>query len=523
MENRRKAHRRSDASSQEPHRREGAAQTRRSTERRPAANRGGQASEQRTATQSRQVGSRAVSSGRSSSGQTQGAPTDGRRAAQRTRKPTQKRAQAGGQARRPQQERERLKNRAAVSAHPGRRPAAAGLTQEQLVPIMAGGFIVVLLGICALLLFHPWKYNVTVNGTEVTVKRNATLGDIVEAGYATPAAGDLMSVDGKLLKEGGGDPFAATVDGKASNDPATVVPKHAVVEMTDGANATEDCDVTETPIPHGERTWDTEMGSYWNGSLHVYEEGEDGLSVTKVGKVSGTTVTEQTKAPVDSGYHIYTCNPGEDKVIALTFDDGPWDTTTDGILDVLEANGAKATFFTIGNQIPEHTAQIQREKSLGCQVCTHTYDHAEGSGQGANLTYMSSEEQIWEVQQGYAAIKDALGEEPSHILRAPGGNFYGETLTILQPYVDAEIGWDVDTEDWRLPGADAIYEAIMSVQPGQVILMHDGGGDRTQTVEAVSRAVPELVAQGYKLVTVDELLAYDPPVEDAPDAPVSVG
>lgn len=75
--------------------------------------------------------------------------------------------------------------------------------------------------------------------------------------------------------------------------------------------------------------------------------------------------------------------------------------------------------------------------------------------------------------------------------------------------MDAEVGWDVDTEDWRLPGSDAIYAAIMSAQPGQVILMHDGGGDRWQTVEAIRRAVPELVAQGYRLVTIDELLAYE--------------
>ena len=66
----------------------------------------------------------------------------------------------------------------------------------------------------------------------------------------------------------------------------------------------------------------------------------------------------------------------------------------------------------------------------------------------------------------------------------------------------------MDTEDWQRPGADVIYERIMSVQPGQVVLMHDGGGDRTQTVEAVSRAVPELIAQGYRLVTIDELLSY---------------
>jgi peptidoglycan/xylan/chitin deacetylase (PgdA/CDA1 family) len=198
-------------------------------------------------------------------------------------------------------------------------------------------------------------------------------------------------------------------------------------------------------------------------------------------------------------------------VVALTFDDGPWDESTDAILDVLEENGAKATFFTIGNQIADHTSQIQREKELGCQVCTHSWDHASGSGQGVNLTYMSDEEQTEEIQKGYEAIREVLGEEPSHVIRAPGGNYYGSIVNTLKTYVDAEIGWDVDTEDWRLPGSEAIYERIMSATDGQIVLMHDGGGDRSQTVEAVRRAVPELISQGYRLVTIDELLEYETP------------
>jgi len=311
-----------------------------------------------------------------------------------------------------------------------------------------------------------------------------------------------------MALEGGGDAFAATVNGTPTTDPDYVLEKDAVVEIGDGADTTEEYVESEEAIPHGTVESDTSAGGYWAGALHVYQKGEDGTRITRTGAVSGITITEETKAPVDSGYRIYNANVGEDKVVALTFDDGPWPETTAQILDVLEANGAKATFFTIGEQISYNTDLVQREHSIGCQVCTHTYDHASGSGQGVNITYMSAEEQINEVQRGYASIKEALGEEPSHILRAPGGNFYGDAIANLEPYVDAEIGWNVDTEDWQRPGADVIYERIMSVEPGQVVLMHDGGGDRTQTVEAVRRAIPELVAQGYRLVTIDELLSY---------------
>ena len=368
--------------------------------------------------------------------------------------------------------------------------------------------VVALAGVGAYFYLNPPRYDITVNGQTVTVDRDATIADVIEQGYAAPVAGNLMAIDGSVAREGGGEPFAAVVNGTATTDATTKLPKDAVVEIANGADLTETETVTEEAIPYGTVDSDRSMGAYWNGSLHVNQRGEEGVRTVRTGDVSGVVISEQTKDPVDEGYHNYTANVGEDKVIALTFDDGPWPDTTDAILDVLEANGAKATFFTIGNQIPSYTAQVQREASLGCQVCTHTWDHASGSGQGVNLTYMSADEQIEEVTRGYDAIREALGEEPSHVLRAPGGNYYGDIISTLAPYVDAEVGWDIDTEDWRLPGSDAIYEAIMSAQPGQVILMHDGGGDRWQTVEAVQRAVPELVAQGYRLVTVAELLAY---------------
>ena len=96
----------------------------------------------------------------------------------------------------------------------------------------------------------------------------------------------------------------------------------------------------------------------------------------------------------------------------------------------------------------------------------------------------------------------------THVLRAPGGNYYGPLVDNLKDLVDAEVGWDVDTEDWSRPGAGAIESALLSAKPGDVVLMHDGGGDRSQTVEALRSALPKLAVQGYKFVTVDELMAY---------------
>ena len=128
---------------------------------------------------------------------------------------------------------------------------------------------------------------------------------------------------------------------------------------------------------------------------------------------------------------------------------------------------------------------------------------------------MTADEQIQEVQKGFQAIKDVIGEDPTRIMRAPGGNFKGDIVWTLQPYIDAEIGWNVDTEDWRRPGADTIASRIMKAKPGSVILMHDGGGDRSQTVEALKKALPQLKQEGYRFVTISELLQYDPPADSS--------
>ena len=106
------------------------------------------------------------------------------------------------------------------------------------------------------------------------------------------------------------------------------------------------------------------------------------------------------------------------------------------------------------------------------------------------------------------AITDVLGGEASRVVRMPGGNLSEEMVLNLQPYIDYEIGWNIDTQDWTLPGAEAIYQEMISVDPGDIVLCHDGGGDRSQTVEALRRAIPYLKSKGFTFLTMDEMLEY---------------
>ena len=358
------------------------------------------------------------------------------------------------------------------------------------------------------LYLNPPYYKVSINGAEQTVKAGATVQDVVDEGLVSPTAGDLIAIDGSVAQQGGGTAYTATVNG-AEADGGRRLASGDQLQVDDGADVDEEyTEATET-IACGESGGDySTLSSYYNGSIHVFSAGEDGQKTVRTGKVSGKTVEEVTKQPTDAGYSSYHANVGDQKVIALTFDDGPWPTTTDQILDILKENGAHATFFQIGEQVAGMADTEKRIVEEGNQVATHTWDHARGSGQGVNLTFMSAEEQRTEVQKGFEAIESVLGTSVTHVLRAPGGNYYGPLVDNLKDLVDAEIGWDVDTKDWSRPGAEAIESALLSAKPGDVVLMHDGGGDRSQTVEALRSALPKLAAQGYKFVTVDELMAY---------------
>ncbi len=397
-----------------------------------------------------------------------------------------------------------------MASHMAPAPQQQRKKKSPVVPIVATLVILTILGVGGFFAYrHFSTFSLTVNGQSVTLHRGDTAQKLLDDGVVSPTPGNLMAVDGSLLAEGQGEKCSVTINGNAASVD-TPLTGNAVVEIGDGSDKTEDFTTTEETIPHETDGGDRSFAAYWNGSIHLLSDGKDGTRTIKTGSQSGITVEEVVTQPVNAGYRIYTAKPSS-RAIALTFDDGPWPETTDQILDILEANGAKATFFTIGEQIANYPNQIKRAANMGCQICTHTWDHAAGSGNGVDISRMSAEEQVQEVQKGYAAIADVLGKEPSHILRAPGGNFYGDTIDNLWPYVDAEIGWDVDTMDWSKPGADAIKSAILTVQPGQVILMHDGGGDREQTVQALREALPALVQQGYTFVTIDELLSYGMP------------
>jgi peptidoglycan-N-acetylglucosamine deacetylase len=198
---------------------------------------------------------------------------------------------------------------------------------------------------------------------------------------------------------------------------------------------------------------------------------------------------------------IYTAGK-QHKEIALTFDDGPG-PYTDRVLDVLSQHRVPGTFFAVGTEETYFHAGTSRMVDLGLPIGDHTESHA-------NLTQLGAADQKKEILDEAARI-GAYGAPFPRLFRPPYGAFNDTTMSILKEQKMLAVYWTIDSEDWTRPGVDAIVQNVVSkAQPGAIVLMHDAGGDRSQTVAALPTMIARLKAQGYQLVTVPRLLLDNP-------------
>jgi peptidoglycan/xylan/chitin deacetylase (PgdA/CDA1 family) len=189
--------------------------------------------------------------------------------------------------------------------------------------------------------------------------------------------------------------------------------------------------------------------------------------------------------------------------IALTFDDGPGPYTP-GVLDVLERFHVHATFFEIGKMLEYFSASTLRELRDGDVIGDHTETHPE-------MALLSAHEQHEELFEQIARIELLGGPRPL-LFRPPYGSYDATTMRELRQLHLLMILWSVDTGDYLQPGVSVIVErALAGAHPGAIILMHDAGGTRTQTIAALPTIIQTLQARGYRLVTVPQLLHDDPP------------
>lgn len=256
--------------------------------------------------------------------------------------------------------------------------------------------------------------------------------------------------------------------------------------LTLKAGVSEDLTVTFKPS-------DATSAIKWkssNGGVAVVDE--DGV-VTAV--AAGTaTITATTKNGKVARCIVTVPDP--EKVIAFTFDDGPC-ANTQKILDILNENCVKATFFMLGENVDNNPSIAKAVSDAGNEIGSHSVNHK-------SLQKISLDDAKWQVSNSLASIEKATGKRPT-LIRAP----YGAIDASLAAKLNKDdpitfVQWSIDPEDWKDRDAKTVYQRVMdNVKPGRIVLMHDLYGT---TTDAVKMLIPALKKQGYTFVTVSELI-----------------
>ncbi|RUT10126.1 hypothetical protein DSM106972_006210 [Dulcicalothrix desertica PCC 7102] len=187
-----------------------------------------------------------------------------------------------------------------------------------------------------------------------------------------------------------------------------------------------------------------------------------------------------------------------EKVIALTFDDGPWPQSTPAVLDILKKNNIKGTFFIVGQMLKEHPDMGKRVVAEGHVIANHTWHHW--------YHYMNPQAAAFEIDNTSNLIYQVTGVKTS-LFRPPGGIKTNGPYAYAKNQKYATIMWSSDSSDYARPSVPKLISNVMrEAKPGGIVLMHDGGGNRSNTVAALPQIIDNFRKQGYRFVTVPELL-----------------
>ncbi|WP_416827877.1 polysaccharide deacetylase family protein [Ectobacillus polymachus] len=195
--------------------------------------------------------------------------------------------------------------------------------------------------------------------------------------------------------------------------------------------------------------------------------------------------------------------PTSHKVIALTFDDGPNPIFTPQILNILKQYHVHATFFVVGNRMKENPEIMDRIVAEGHEIGNHTMTHCYSTR--SSIEHMKQE--ILETQTYIEKWKP----NSALLFRPPGGYMSEELLDLTKQegYKTILWSWHQDTRDWSSPGVNAIANHVLkNARNGDIVLMHDGLYNKSQTIRALKIILPSLIQKGYEFVTVSELLEY---------------
>ena len=323
------------------------------------------------------------------------------------------------------------------------------------------------------LLLGGSSVTVVVEGRSRSVPAGLTVGQALGR-LGLSAAGDLLAVDHSVLRKRAYPP-RVLVDGQPA--PATRrLQRGDRVTVVRGRTRIE-------PVTRVTQL----LAASRPGSPIRWLAAGPAQAVLDRGKLSGRAV------PV--AFHPAPGSPGP-LAVALTFDDGPWPHTTEQILAILTHRQAVATFFVVGRQAQRYPELVRRELAAGMAVGSHSYSHPQ-SFDRLPVAHIRAE-----ITRGRRTLQP-LGVRPVGF-RPPGGAASATVLTTAQELGDRTVLWSVDPADWQ-PGVTShqlVQRVLTAVRPGAIVLLHDGGGDRSATVAALPAIIDGLRRLGLTLTVV---------------------
>jgi peptidoglycan/xylan/chitin deacetylase (PgdA/CDA1 family) len=227
---------------------------------------------------------------------------------------------------------------------------------------------------------------------------------------------------------------------------------------------------------------------------------DDGSLTGRLAEMSeGVKQARPAKEKMSEAGTLVRHGPRDGTMVALTFDDGPHPQFTGDVLGVLARYGIRATFFCVGLNAVSMERQVSHLADLGHCVANHTWSHP-------YLPDLSAAELREQVDRTREVITRAAGDLPP-LMRPPYGSLTPSVLDNWTGYDETIVLWDTEAEDWARPGPEVIADRVLAkAQPGSIILLHDAGGDRSQTVASLPVIIEGCLERGWSFGTVPELI-----------------
>jgi peptidoglycan/xylan/chitin deacetylase (PgdA/CDA1 family) len=288
-----------------------------------------------------------------------------------------------------------------------------------------------------------------------------------------PANGSLLDVEGEVLRANA-YPGAILLNGlPASGDP--LLSEGDQITVRNGKDHVEGLAREVIQLPAGRPS----NPQFYLGTI-------PGEQIIEKGKISGKVVS--------SVFHALGPNTHPNEV-ALTFDDGPWPSQTPQVLAILKKFKVKATFFVVGYLAQRYPDIIRAEVNAGMMIGDHTWDHP-----NSPFRDLPSKTMLDEIARNSRYLT-SIGIKPI-VFRPPGGSYSDAVISGALKFGMRTVIWSIDPKDWTRPTKDEIVQRVLSqVRPGSIILMHDGGGDRSATIAALPEIIQGIRKMGLGFAT----------------------